>query len=163
MWIWMLGLAVAGPMTSEEIEAMRKRSEEIEAMRRRAESIEVVHHTERQGKVRIVLAGREGDAVRVDGWVLGTIPLETELVEGLHTLKVEGEAGVVEVKTNIVVADEIVEIDLAAVQPAAIEAPKMLSVQGDNPQLRLDRIEQTNADTAEVTGTLPASTVLAEE
>ncbi|HHO50969.1 MAG TPA: hypothetical protein ENK18_08880, partial [Deltaproteobacteria bacterium] len=104
MWIWMLGLAVAGPMTSEEIEAMRKRSEEIEAMRRRAESIEVVHHTERQGKVRIVLAGREGDAVRVDGWVLGTIPLETELVEGLHTLKVEGEAGVVEVKTNIVVA-----------------------------------------------------------
>lgn len=128
MWIWMLGVATAGPPDAPQ-------------------DVEIVYNTERQGKVRIVLAGREGDTIRVDGWVLGTLPLETELVEGLHTFKVEGAAGVVEVKTNLVVSDEITQLDLAEAVAAAA-APEMLSVQGDKPQLRADRLEQASEASA---------------
>ena len=67
-----------------------------------------------QGTVRIVLAGREGDAVYVDGWNAGVLPLETELVGGLHTFRVEGEQGRVEVQQAIDFSGGTPTIDLAA-------------------------------------------------
>ena len=47
------------------------------------------------GTVTIHLPGREGDAVFIDNWQAGVLPLESEIIGGLHDLRVEGEAGTV--------------------------------------------------------------------
>ena len=67
-----------------------------------------------QGTVRVVLAGRDGDAVYIDGWNAGVLPLETEIVGGLHMFRVEGEQGRVEVERNVEFTAGAATIDLGA-------------------------------------------------
>lgn len=45
------------------------------------------------GTVRFTLPGREGDTVFVDHWQAGVLPLEMEIVGGLHDLRIEGPQG----------------------------------------------------------------------
>ena len=88
-----------------------------------------------QGPVKILMAGREGDTLKVDGWPFGTLPVETELAAGLHRFRIEGEAGVVEIDAVVhVLTSTVVEIDLTtALPPPEPVAPT--SVQGNKPQL----------------------------
>lgn len=88
-----------------------------------------------QGQVKIVMAGREGDALKIDGWPFGNLPVETELAAGLHEFRVDGEAGVVELEAVVhVSATAVTEIDLAAAEPPP-EAVEPTSVQGNKPEL----------------------------
>ncbi len=122
MWMLLSGMALAGPPMPPPPNP----------------EIEVVRDEPAQGKFRLVYAGREGDALKVDGWPFGNLPVETELAEGLHTFRIDGEAGKVEVSTTLVVqADAVVEIDLAAVSAPAptVEA----QVMGDKPELNEER------------------------
>jgi thiol-disulfide isomerase/thioredoxin len=45
------------------------------------------------GLVTFELPGREGDPIYIDNWQAGTLPLQTEIIGGLHDLRVEGDAG----------------------------------------------------------------------
>lgn len=76
-----------------------------------------------QGRVHIVLAGREGDPVSIDGWNAGVLPLDTELVAGPHVFRVDGPAGRVQVELHVVLeAGRVAEIDLAAApSPVTLE------------------------------------------
>lgn len=47
------------------------------------------------GVLTLTLPGREGDAVFIDNWMAGVLPLESEIVGGFHDLRVEGRAGTV--------------------------------------------------------------------
>jgi hypothetical protein len=64
--------------------------------------------------VTIVLAGREGDAVYIDGWNAGVLPLETEIVGGLHTFRIEGEQGRVELERNVDFSQGPATVDLGS-------------------------------------------------
>jgi hypothetical protein len=48
---------------------------------------------DRVGKAFVVLAGREGQTLLVDGKVAGKLPLTLELTQGSHTFSVEGPDG----------------------------------------------------------------------
>lgn len=80
-----------------------------------------------EGSVRVVMAGREGDAVFVDGWQAGVLPLETQLVEGSHTFRVEGKSGRHEIERTVpLVVGRVPVIDLAVPEPVvAPVAPKL--------------------------------------
>jgi hypothetical protein len=54
--------------------------------------IEIVGQTQ-QGAIHLQWPGREGDKLFVDGWEWGVLPLDTELAEGEHEFRVEGEKG----------------------------------------------------------------------
>ena len=99
--------------------------------------IEVVSDVELEGSVRIVLPGREGDILRVDGMVFGPLPVTTELVEGLHIFRVDaastrGSEGArserFEITTPLVVKEgETVELDLTqAKAPRPASAPQAM-------------------------------------
>jgi hypothetical protein len=80
-----------------------------------------------EGSVRIVMAGREGDAVFVDGWDAGPLPLATELSEGPHVFRVEGAKGRHQIERMVtLVAGRVTEIDLAVPEtpPPPVEPPK---------------------------------------
>ena len=99
------------------------------------QEIEVVRDEPQQGTFRLVYAGREGDTLRVDGWPFGTLPVETELAEGLHTFRIEGAAGKLDISATLVVeADKVVEVDLARAKGPEVKPEA--SVVGDKPQLR---------------------------
>ena len=112
MWHAWLAVALANPPPAYEIEVV---------------SDELV-----EGQVRIELPGREGDMLRIDGMVFGHLPITTELVEGLHHFRVDGERGRFEITTQLVAKkDELVVLDLARAKPPAptdkleeVEAPK---------------------------------------
>jgi hypothetical protein len=71
-----------------------------------------------EGQIRVVLPGREGDEVFVDGWSAGKLPVVTELAEGLHRFRVEGAAGKVEREVYVTVKPkEVLEIDLTVPAP----------------------------------------------
>jgi hypothetical protein len=55
-------------------------------------TIEIVGQT-KQGQVRLVWPGREGDTLFVDGWEWGALPVDTELAEGEHVFQVAGPKG----------------------------------------------------------------------
>lgn len=93
-------------------------------------NIEVVPQVT-QGAVTFVLAGREGDPLFIDGWKAGVLPLETDIAEGFHELRVEGEQGKVVVARMVALNKSgKTVIDLAEapppvedVGPAQISAP----------------------------------------
>ncbi|MEZ4240436.1 MAG: PEGA domain-containing protein [Myxococcota bacterium] len=67
-----------------------------------------------EGQVRLVAAGREGDAVSIDGWQAGELPLTTQLAEGPHQFVVEGSGGKLQVEIYVKVKPkDVLEIDLA--------------------------------------------------
>lgn len=67
-----------------------------------------------QGTVKLVLAGRDGDRVYIDGWNAGSLPVETELAEGPHIFRVEGEKGKHEVSIYVTpAAGKVTEVDLS--------------------------------------------------
>jgi hypothetical protein len=71
-----------------------------------------------EGMVRMVYAGREGDAVYVDGWNAGQLPLETQLAGGIHKFRIDGPKGRFEVERNVeVVPGQVVVVDLAPPPP----------------------------------------------
>jgi thiol-disulfide isomerase/thioredoxin len=68
-----------------------------------------------QGMLAVDLAGREGDAVFIDNWRAGTVPLRTEVIGGLHDLRIEGEAGTVRLDQFLIeFVDGVAEVDVAA-------------------------------------------------
>lgn len=77
-----------------------------------------------QGQVKLVMPGRDGDRVFIDGWNAGSLPLETELAEGPHIFRVEGEKGKHEVSIYVTpAAGKITEVDLSAPVAAPVPAP----------------------------------------
>ena len=117
---------------------------------------EAVQDRADQGQVRISLAGREGDTLKIDGWPFGTLPVETELAAGLHTFQVDGEAGRLQFDAVVIVqAEGVVEIDLAAAIPPP-EQVTPTSVQGNKPRLDLAREPSPAQDdpTAEPTASI---------
>ncbi len=106
--VWMLGLTAAGAPPQPQPAPVE---------------IEVVPSVI-EGRVRLVLAGREGDQVYVDEWNAGALPLETQLAGGLHTFRVEGAKGLVTVQKNVeVVPGEVVTVDLTPPAPAPAPPP----------------------------------------
>jgi hypothetical protein len=123
MWCWMLSLAMAGPPSSG--------SPPIGGTVKPPTGVEIVPAV-LEGSVRLVLPGREGDEVYVDGWPAGPLPVLTQLAEGPHQVKVDGVKGKVEVEVWVtVVKDKVPEIDLSApppppdvTAPTPVPAPK---------------------------------------
>jgi hypothetical protein len=76
-----------------------------------------------EGKVKLSLAGRDGDQVFIDEWSAGVLPVETMLAEGPHLFRVEGPRGAKhEVSIYVTVAaDKVTDVDLAV--PVAPPAP----------------------------------------
>jgi len=75
-----------------------------------------------EGQVKLTMPGRDGDAVYVDGWNAGTLPVQTDLAEGPHLFRVEGPAGTHEVSIYVTVAkDKVTTVDLTA--PVASPPP----------------------------------------
>jgi len=66
------------------------------------------------GTVTIVHAGRAGDAVFIDNWNAGVLPLTTDIISGTHDFRVEGDAGTIEAAGVLVAFDGgAVTVDLA--------------------------------------------------
>lgn len=125
MMFWMLNLALAGT-TSE--------GPPIGGTVKAPPNVEIVPSV-LEGSVKLVLPGREGDEVYVDGWPAGSLPVVTQLAEGPHQVRVNGPKGKLEVEVWVTVTSGAVpEINLAAppapppdvapVVPAPAPAPK---------------------------------------
>jgi hypothetical protein len=121
MWCWMFAVAMAGPPSSS--------SPPIGGTVKPPNGVEIVPAV-LEGSVRLVLPGREGDEVFVDGWSAGSLPVLTQLAEGPHQVRVDGTKGKVEVEVWVtVVKDKVPEINLSAPPPppdatAPAPAPK---------------------------------------
>jgi len=75
-----------------------------------------------EGQVKLTMPGRDGDAVYVDGWNAGTLPVQTDLAEGSHVFKVEGPTGTHEVSIYVTVSkDKVTTVDLT--EPMAAPPP----------------------------------------
>lgn len=86
--------------------------------------IVVVDDPSIEGTVKLVFPGREGDTVYVDGWKIGTLPIETVLAQGLHTFRIEGASG--KVTFDLPVSPnpaKLIQLVLAAPAPAPPPAP----------------------------------------
>lgn len=68
--------------------------------------------------VQLAFPGREGDAVFVDGWPAGKLPVVTQLAEGAHVFRIEGSTGKFEVELYVpALQDAVTEIDLSVPPP----------------------------------------------
>lgn len=79
-----------------------------------------------EGPVLLTMPGRDGDAVYVDGWNAGTLPVQTDLAEGPHTFRVEGPLGKHEVSIYVTVTKDksVTKLDLSApIAPPPQPAP----------------------------------------
>src|SRR5688572_23159456 len=103
MWVWLASLASVGWSADPPAPAPKVITE-----------INVIPSTT-EGSVKLVMPGRDGDAVYVDGWNAGVLPVETALAEGPHLFRVEGPKGKHEVSIYVTVAkDKVTEVDLSA-------------------------------------------------
>lgn len=110
MWWWVLGVALAGP-------GVRGGATAIEDRVVPPPNVEIVPQIV-EGSVRLVMAGRDGDSVFVDGWPAGVLPVVTQLAEGPHTFRVEGKTGKHEIELMVtVVSGRVPDIDLALPPP----------------------------------------------
>jgi hypothetical protein len=79
--VLLLVVAVAGAGPVMEVEEPK------------GQQIVVVTDPSIEGTVNLKMPGREGDTVFVDGWKVGTLPVETVLAMGLHEFRIEGPSG----------------------------------------------------------------------
>ncbi|MEN0061433.1 MAG: hypothetical protein AAGA48_04735 [Myxococcota bacterium] len=103
--------------------------------------VEIVKTEYREVKVKIELPGREGDTVRVDGWRLGKLPVETALIEGVHTFEVTGSQDPFKITTKIAVPEEktdLLTLDLSKAEKVVVAATTGIQVIGKSPQRRTE-------------------------
>ncbi len=106
-WMWLVPAVATDPATEE---------------------IEVVKPEYREGAVALTFPGREGETVKCDGWTLGTLPLETRLLEGVRAFQVSGKEPF-SVTTKIVFeGDETLALDLSKAVPVDVAAPSGIRV-----------------------------------
>lgn len=68
--------------------------------------------------VNLSFPGRDGDAVFVDGWPAGKLPVQTQLSEGAHTFRIEGATGKFEVELYVpALQNAVTQIDLSVPPP----------------------------------------------
>ncbi|MEO0604540.1 MAG: hypothetical protein AAF211_24105 [Myxococcota bacterium] len=92
------------------------------------EEIEIVKPEYREGAVSISFPGREGDVVKCDGWNLGTLPVETRLLEGVRSFEVLGKE---RFKVTIDLAfegEETLALDLSKAVSVDVAAPSGIRV-----------------------------------
>src|SRR5262245_24233563 len=68
-----------------------------------------------QGTCKLSMPGRDGDVVYIDGWNAGSLPVTTEVAEGPHIFRVEGEKGKHEVSIYVTITKgKVTDVDLSA-------------------------------------------------
>jgi len=92
------------------------------------EEVEIVKPEYREGKVLIRFPGRDGETVRCDGWTIGKLPLETTLLEGVHTFEVTGKKPFT-IATRLTFEDDApLKLDLSKAVPVDVDAPTGIHV-----------------------------------
>lgn len=95
--------------------------------------VEIVRESYEEGPVKLTFPGREGDEVSVDGWRLGKLPVETSLLQGIHTFDVKGKAGPFSITTNLQFSEtKPLALDLSKAEPADVEVPARIEIIGDS-------------------------------
>lgn len=115
-WMWWSPAVAADPIVEEVVEIVED---------------------DRELDVKLVFAGREGDPIKVDGWAIGRLPLETKLVEGIHVFEINGPKGRTTVTTRLEAnGDAPVTLDLENATPAKASAPTGIRVIGETSMRR---------------------------
>lgn len=119
VWMWLVSAIAADPPEAEEIE--------------------IVKPDYVEGKVTITFPGREGDTVKCDGWTLGTLPLDTQLLAGVHTFEVTGKEPF-EITTELVFENEetALALDLSKATPVNVGGPTGIRVISNSKKRRSD-------------------------
>lgn len=126
------------------------------------DDVEIVREKYEEIAVRITFPGREGDMVRCDGWPLGKLPVETELLKGVHTFEVRGTSGTFKLTTELLAPRKgRLALDLSTADPVQVEVPAGIQVIGDSPR-RADgsvatETAETNKDQAPKTPPAPVT------
>jgi peroxiredoxin len=80
-----------------------------------------------QGMLVVTLEGRDGDPVFIDNWNAGPLPLQSEVIGGLHDVRIEGEAGTVRLDQFLVEFDDsgrsVLDVGALTQQEPAQTAP----------------------------------------
>lgn len=90
--------------------------------------VEIVKPEDREGTVVLSLPGRDGDVVKCDGWALGALPIETKLVEGVHTFEVAGKEPFSVTTKLEFEGDTALTLDLSKAVPFDVDAPTGIRV-----------------------------------
>lgn len=90
--------------------------------------VEIVKTEYREGKVQVAFPGREGEAVKCDGWALGPLPVDTMLVEGVHTFEVTGKEPFSITTELAFEGDDMLVLDLSKAVAIDVDAPTGIRV-----------------------------------